>query len=415
MIDNNLEGFHNTWNMVLSELTYKPDDSTLLFWYFKQIQNFKPMAEDIAHFKRAQWSKSPDYSFDWLWGAPCRYLAQKRSDYMQESLSRSLVSKPYHAAPGTSQEKGHGKDNKGKNKRPQSQTPKDPKGGHSNSQPPGGEEGAGAGKGKDRPPRDGSRGKAGLCFSFQKGTCTKGKECYYLHEKERTRSPTPKGGGRKSGTQCPFFVKGTCKFGDACMDKHGGSSNRSPSNDSKGKGNNKGTPKPDKPPVAAPAISTRRDPFTAEAGTVIKSALRARVPRVVPSGTALAAAYDYVPSDRTRSWLMDTGCKYDLTTRASVPPGHQDLITDAIIPLTVSTANGLVSCTQVVGTQIGGFGEVAEPYLLDATPDILPIGRRCVEEGCEFHWGPFSLSPSNNYRKGHRRETHFARLLSVPR
>ena len=77
MVDNNLEGFHNTWNMVLSELTFVPEKSTLLFWYFKQIQNFKPMAEDIAHFKRAQWNNSPDYSFDWLWGASCRYLAQK--------------------------------------------------------------------------------------------------------------------------------------------------------------------------------------------------------------------------------------------------------------------------------------------------------------------------------------------------
>ena len=77
MVDNNLEGFHNTWNMVLSELTFVPEKSTLLFWYFKQIQNFKPMAEDIAHFKRAQWNNSSDYSFDWLWGASCRYLAQK--------------------------------------------------------------------------------------------------------------------------------------------------------------------------------------------------------------------------------------------------------------------------------------------------------------------------------------------------
>ena len=76
MVDNNLEGFHSTWSMVLSELTFVPEKSTLLFWYFKQIQNFKPMAEDTAHFKRAQWNNSSDYSFDWLWGASCRYLAQ---------------------------------------------------------------------------------------------------------------------------------------------------------------------------------------------------------------------------------------------------------------------------------------------------------------------------------------------------
>src|SRR5665648_227264 len=165
------------------------------------------------------------------------------------------------------------------------------------------------------------------------------------------------------------------------------------------------------PPVAAPAISTRRDPFTAEAGTVIKSALRARMPRVVPSGTALAAAYDYDPSNQVRSWLVDTGCRYDLTTRASVPPSHQDLITDAIIPLTLSTATGLVSCTQVAGTQIGGFEEVAGPYLLDATPDVLSIGRRCVEDGCEFHWGPFSPVSYTHLRAHETRHDLVCRLL----
>ena len=78
MVDNNLEGFHSTWNMAPSELTFVPDKSTLLFWCFKQIlKNIEPMAEDIAHFKRAQWNNSSDSSFDWLWGASCRYLAQK--------------------------------------------------------------------------------------------------------------------------------------------------------------------------------------------------------------------------------------------------------------------------------------------------------------------------------------------------
>ncbi len=271
------------------------------------------------------------------------------------------------------------------------------------------------GKGKGKSSRDGSRDKTGVCYNFQKGTCTKGKDCHYLHERERDKPPTSKGGGKKGGNQCPFFARGTCKLGDACSGKHGGSSNRSPSDDSKGKGKDKGTPKPDKPSIAAPAIATRRDLFTAEAGTVTKSALRVPTLGVVPSGTALAAAYDYVSSDRTRSWLMGTGCKYDLTTRASVPPCLQDGIIEAIIPLTLSTANGLVSCNQVVSTQVGELEEVAEPYLLDATPDVLSIGRRCVEDGCEFHWGPFLTSPHNNHRRRPSRETHVARLLSVPR
>ena len=98
----NLEGFHNTWNMVLAELQTVPDKSLLQFWYFKQMQYFKPMAEDIAHYKRAQYLKSPDYSFDWLWNASCRYLTMKREDHMQHELNRSLRGDHPKAVPGLS-------------------------------------------------------------------------------------------------------------------------------------------------------------------------------------------------------------------------------------------------------------------------------------------------------------------------
>ena len=40
------------------------------------------------------------------------------------------------------------------------------------------------------------------------------------------------------------------------------------------------------------------------------------------------------------------------------------------------------------------MGEVAEPYVLDSTPDVLSIGRRCVEDGYEFVWKPYSLHPT---------------------
>ena len=83
-----------------------------------------------------------------------------------------------------------------------------------------------------------------------------------------------------------------------------------------------------------------------------------------------------------------------------MPPCLQDGITEANIPLTSSTANGLVSCEYVVRQQVGEFEEVAEPYLLDATPDVLSIGRRCVEDGYEFHWAPFSLHPAITTAQG---------------
>ena len=115
------------------------------------------------------------------------------------------------------------------------------------------------------------------------------------------------------------------------------------------KGTERGKGKKDKKPAAAaPAVSI----------------LKTHVPQAVPGSVALAAAYEsyeHGPAENCRSWLLDTGCKYDLTTRASVPPHLQDSIMKATVPITLPTANVLVNGDQVVRQHIGEFGEVAEP------------------------------------------------------
>ena len=81
-----MEAFHNTWNLVLSELSVEPEPSLLQHWYFEQIKTFKPMSDDIAHYRRAKFEPGkPVCSFEWLWAASCRYLLIKREDYMQQA------------------------------------------------------------------------------------------------------------------------------------------------------------------------------------------------------------------------------------------------------------------------------------------------------------------------------------------
>ncbi len=85
-----LESFHNTWNLVVSELSEPPDPKLLQYLYYEQIKNFKALQEDIAHYKRAKGLNGPEYCFDWLWQASTRYLTMKREDYMQDALSQGL-------------------------------------------------------------------------------------------------------------------------------------------------------------------------------------------------------------------------------------------------------------------------------------------------------------------------------------
>ncbi len=99
MIGDNIEGFHNTWNMVMSELESRPADGLLQFLYYNQIKHFKPLAADVAHYLRAQWNNGPEYCFQWLWDAACRYISQRRQDYMQDALNKSLNNRNHNAAP----------------------------------------------------------------------------------------------------------------------------------------------------------------------------------------------------------------------------------------------------------------------------------------------------------------------------
>ncbi len=114
------------------------------------------------------------------------------------------------------------------------------------------------------------------------------------------------------------------------------------------------------------------------------------------AGIALPASdeTDAYPKSDTRSWLMDTGCKHDLTTRDATPFCQIGVITQAQFPVLLSTANDLVSSDVVVPQQIGAFGVNAEPYVLDQPPDVLPTGRRCVQDGYSFQWLPHSLAPA---------------------
>ncbi len=118
--------------MVLSELRTQPDPDILRHCYFRQIRYFKPLSEDISHYRRAtHLPDKSDYSFECLFESANRYLLMKREDAMQDALSRGLMGTTDRDAPGIPQTpKGAGKGD-----RPNS-VPRE----RSKSSPPGGGE-----------------------------------------------------------------------------------------------------------------------------------------------------------------------------------------------------------------------------------------------------------------------------------
>jgi hypothetical protein len=95
----------------------------------------------------------------------------------------------------------------------------------------------------------------------------------------------------------------------------------------------------------------------------------------------------------TRYWLADTGCPVDLVGRPTLPAYEADRVEQAAISQNFDTANGSLPADQTTCMQVEGLPEAIDPYVLENTPDVISIGKRCVRYGYGFHWEPWSLKP----------------------
>ena len=151
--------------------------------FHNAIKNFKPLSHDLAVYDRTP-EGEPNRSYEFLMKAARDYLERKRLEKMRQATKKSVSGKR-DAAPAP-----------------------------------------------NRPP---SAGKPqGICYDFQAGKCTRGKDCRYKHEK----SDKGKGGGKKGksrsksrGTSrslspgsrnqvCKFWKAGKCHRGSECAFQH---------------------------------------------------------------------------------------------------------------------------------------------------------------------------------------------------
>ena len=106
----------------------------------------------------------------------------------------------------------------------------------------------------------------------------------------------------------------------------------------------------------------------------------------------LAAAQGRRPRSRVKYWLADTGCGYDLVAKKHV--NHvADRIKTAENSILFNTANGNTDATDDILLRVDELDEDIEPYVLESTPAVLSVGRRCQEYGYQFHWPAFSSKP----------------------
>jgi hypothetical protein len=100
---------------------------------------------------------------------------------------------------------------------------------------------------------------------------------------------------------------------------------------------------------------------------------------VVPA----AAAGD---GEGPRRWLVDTGSAYNLIGRADVPEWHLEDAEPTRHAVELMTANGRTVVEEEILMQCAALRTHVSPLLLNSSPAVLSVGRRCVEDGFSFHW-----------------------------
>ena len=183
LVNDDLRGFITRWDAVIAGMTSEPDTIWKQAYFHNAIKNFKPLSHDLAVYDRTP-EGEPNRSYEFLMKAARDYLERKRLEKMRQATKKSVSGKR-EAAPAP-----------------------------------------------NRPP---SAGKPqGICYDFQAGKCTRGKDCRYKHEKsDKGKGGREKGKSRSKsrGTSrslspgsrnqvCKFWKAGKGHRGSDCAFQH---------------------------------------------------------------------------------------------------------------------------------------------------------------------------------------------------
>lgn len=116
-------------------------------------------------------------------------------------------------------------------------------------------------------------------------------------------------------------------------------------------------------------------------------------------------------------FIMDIGCGHDLIPKSRVKKLNLNNVNDDSDPISFYTANGVTSTTGTAEIEFKEFRWKCRPFVLDETPSVLSVGKKCMEEGFSFIWpvkeSNFSSPPSYLLLWLHIHESWLTRNLSL--
>jgi len=178
----NVEGFQNSWEMVLQGMKKVPDDETLEHLYYEAIKTFPGVHEDVAHYERQDEDGGGERSYKFLHDAVDRHIRRRRQLAVRVAMDRMLGKSPVVTQPVA---------------------------------PAAGDGGGGA-----RTPGD-RRDRQGICRYYERGKCNKGDKCRYKHADPEIAESSQEAQFLKEPKEvCILFQQGRCRFGEKCKYAH---------------------------------------------------------------------------------------------------------------------------------------------------------------------------------------------------
>jgi len=89
-----------------------------------------------------------------------------------------------------------------------------------------------------------------------------------------------------------------------------------------------------------------------------------------------------------RRWLVDSGCPLDLIASDDLTNEEKSFVQKLLRGIRFHTANGNTRSDDTISFRIDGLPGDAEAHILESTPTVLSMGKRCMEMGYGFHWYP---------------------------
>ena len=89
-------------------------------------------------------------------------------------------------------------------------------------------------------------------------------------------------------------------------------------------------------------------------------------------------------------WIWDTGSGVDVCSQEHTPKSGEGLVKIAE-GLSFNTANGPVDAGPVYPGLLRPLDEAIAPYIMESSPPLLSVGKRCMKKGFGFFWFPWKL------------------------